>query len=87
MIINWKRVLWAVLLAPFVLLAVWFSRLDRGLDMQRGMSRTGMSPDVPAKLPSTVKLLWRRGLTGAGLSGVAATATRVVVANKSEQKD
>ena len=53
----------------------------------RGMGRAGMSPDVPAKLPSTVRLLWKRGLTGPGLSGVAATTTHVIVADKSEQKD
>jgi ABC-type phosphate/phosphonate transport system substrate-binding protein/outer membrane protein assembly factor BamB len=53
----------------------------------RGPGRAGASPDVPAQLPSTVKILWKRGLTGAGLSGVAATAGRVIVADKSEQKD
>jgi hypothetical protein len=53
----------------------------------RGLGRAGISPDVPAELPSTVKLRWKRGLTGAGLSGVAATTARVVVADKSEQKD
>jgi ABC-type phosphate/phosphonate transport system substrate-binding protein len=53
----------------------------------RGPGRAGMSPDVPERLPSTAKFLWKRGLTGAGLSGVAATATHVVVADKSEQKD
>jgi hypothetical protein len=53
----------------------------------RGPGRTGMSPDVPARLPPTAKFLWRRGLTGVGLSGVAATATRVIVADKSETKD
>ena len=53
----------------------------------RGPGRAGVSPDVPARLPATVKLLWKRGLTGGGLSGIAATATHVVVADKSEQKD
>ena len=53
----------------------------------RGPGRAGMSPDVPARLPPTAKFLWRRGLTGVGLSGVAATATRVIVADKSETKD
>jgi ABC-type phosphate/phosphonate transport system substrate-binding protein len=53
----------------------------------RGPGRAGTSPDVPARLPSTARFLWRRGLTGAGLSGVAATATHVIVAGKSEEKD
>jgi len=53
----------------------------------RGPDRAGISPDVPARLPASVKLLWKRGLTGPGLSGVAATATHVIVADKSEQKD
>ena len=53
----------------------------------RGPGRAGTSPDVPARLPSSVKLLWKRGLTGPGLSGIAAIATHVIVADKSEQKD
>ncbi len=53
----------------------------------RGPGRAGRSPDVPEKLPPSVKLLWKRGLTGAGLAGVAATTTHVIVADKSEQKD
>lgn len=53
----------------------------------RGPGRAGMSPDVPARLPPTAKFLWRRGLTGVGLSGVAATATHVIVADKSETQD
>jgi outer membrane protein assembly factor BamB len=53
----------------------------------RGPGRAGTSPDVPARLPATVKYLWKRGLTGPGLSGIAATADRVIVADKSEQKE
>ena len=53
----------------------------------RGPGRAGASPDVPAKLPAAVKYLWKRGLTGAGLSGIAVAANRVIVADKSEQKD
>ena len=33
------------------------------------------------------RLLWKRRLTGGGLSGVSATATHVIVADKSEQND
>ncbi len=53
----------------------------------RGPGRAGMSPDVPKRLPATLKLLWKRGLTGPGHSGVAATATHVIIADKSEQND
>jgi len=53
----------------------------------RGPGRAGLSPDVPARLPSAVKFLWKRGLTGGGLAGITATATHVIVADKSEQKD
>jgi outer membrane protein assembly factor BamB len=53
----------------------------------RGPGRAGVSPDVPARLPATVNFLWKRGLTGPGLSGIAATTTHVIVADKSEQKD
>ncbi|MCU0916671.1 MAG: PhnD/SsuA/transferrin family substrate-binding protein [Planctomycetes bacterium] len=53
----------------------------------RGPGRAGISPDVPATLPCRVQFLWRRGMTGPGLSGVAATATHVLVADKSPQKD
>lgn len=53
----------------------------------RGPDRAGMSPDVPARLPATVKFLWKRGLTGASPAGIAATATHVIVADKNEQKD
>ncbi len=53
----------------------------------RGPGRTGVSPDVPTKLPATVKLLWKRGLTGPGPAGIAATATQVIVADKSQEGD
>ncbi len=53
----------------------------------RGPGRAGISPDVPAKLPASVKYLWKRGLTGPGLSGIAVAAGRLIVADKSEQKD
>lgn len=53
----------------------------------RGPGRAGASPDVPERLPASVKVLWKRGLTGAGLAGIAATGTHVIVADKSEQKD
>jgi len=53
----------------------------------RGPGRAGTSPDIPTKLPATAKLLWKRGLTGPGPAGVAATASHVIVADKSEQND
>lgn len=53
----------------------------------RGPGRNGISPDVPATLPAQARFLWKRGLTGEGLSGVSATASYVLVADKSEQRD
>ncbi len=53
----------------------------------RGPGRAGISPDVPDQLPAAPRLLWKRRLTGGGLSGVSATATHVIVADKSEQND
>ena len=53
----------------------------------RGPGRSGISPDVPAELPETPRLHWKRRLTGGGLSGVSATATHVIVADKSDQND
>jgi len=53
----------------------------------RGTDRRGHSPDVPTELPATPRLLWKRRLTGSGLSGVSATAKHVIVADKSEQND
>ena len=53
----------------------------------RGPDRASLSPDIPTSLPATVKILWKRGLTGPGHSGIAATATHVIVADKSEQND
>jgi outer membrane protein assembly factor BamB len=53
----------------------------------RGPDRAGLSPDVPARLPPIAQFLWKHGLTGAGLSGITATTTHVLVADKSESKD
>jgi ABC-type phosphate/phosphonate transport system substrate-binding protein len=53
----------------------------------RGPKRDGISPDVPAELPAQPRFLWKRGLTGEGLSGVAATTAHLIVADKSEQRD
>ncbi len=53
----------------------------------RGPDRASLSDDIPTSLPGTVKVLWKRGLTGPGHSGIAATATHVIVADKSEQND
>ncbi len=53
----------------------------------RGPGRHGISPDVPAELPLQPRFLWKRGLNGGGLSGVAATAAHVIVADKNEERD
>lgn len=53
----------------------------------RGPNRTGISPDVPARLSSCVKFLWRRGLTGSAVAGVAVASGKVIVADKNERGD
>jgi ABC-type phosphate/phosphonate transport system substrate-binding protein/outer membrane protein assembly factor BamB len=53
----------------------------------RGPRRDAVSPDVPDELPAGPRILWKHGLTGPGLAGVAATATHVLVADKSGQND
>jgi len=53
----------------------------------RGPARNAVSPALPDTLPAKALFLWKRTLTGAGLSGIAATARYVVVADKSEGKD
>ena len=53
----------------------------------RGPERSGISPDVPDRLPERLQLVWKRRLTGDGLSGVSASAAHVLVADKSEQND
>jgi outer membrane protein assembly factor BamB len=45
------------------------------------------SPRVPTHLPSQVRYLWRRGLSGPGLSGLAAARRHVIVADKSPPRD
>jgi len=53
----------------------------------RGANRAAISRHVPDHLPSRVNFLWRRGLTGVGLSGVVATRQYVIVADKAERND
>jgi len=48
----------------------------------RGPGRAAVSADVPRTLPRRARLLWRKALTGMGLSGVAATNEFVIVADK-----
>lgn len=50
----------------------------------RGPGRDALSDDVPEKLPEKPAFLWREPMTGVGLSGVAATDTHVLVADKDE---
>ncbi len=53
-----------------------------------GPQRNGHSLDVPAKLPAKPRLIWKRPLTGLGLSGIAATQQFLIVADKTDdQKD
>jgi outer membrane protein assembly factor BamB/ABC-type phosphate/phosphonate transport system substrate-binding protein len=50
----------------------------------RGPDRLGLSDAVPGSLPAGVQQVWRTPMTGLGLSGIAATSRRVVVADKSK---
>ena len=52
----------------------------------RGPGRTAVSGDVPRRLPEKARFLWRRPLTGVGLSGVAATGQVVLVADKDAER-
>ncbi|MHC4547032.1 MAG: PhnD/SsuA/transferrin family substrate-binding protein, partial [Planctomycetota bacterium] len=53
----------------------------------RGPRRDAVSDYVPKNLPAKAKFLWRRPLTGVGLSGIAATSRYVIVADKGKQKN
>ena len=52
----------------------------------RGPRRDAVSHYVPKKLPAKAKFLWRKQLTGMGLSGIAATSRYVIVADKGKEK-
>lgn len=52
----------------------------------RGPNRGGISPYAPSELPTEARFLWKRSLTGMGLSGIAATSRYVIVADKSQDK-
>jgi len=52
----------------------------------RGHRRRGLSPHLPATLPAKPRFLWKRPLTGLGLSGIAATDRFVLVADKSKKR-
>lgn len=54
----------------------------RGWPDWRGPNRDGLTLDLPTTLPEKPDVLWRRPLTGPGLSGVTATAELVVVSDK-----
>jgi len=48
----------------------------------RGPGRNGVVPWLPERLPAEPNVLWRTELTGAGLSGIAVSAGRVIVADR-----
>ena len=48
----------------------------------RGPNRDGLAQALPDRLPAKPRILWRRPMTGWGLSGVAATTRYVIVADK-----
>lgn len=51
----------------------------------RGPARDGISRDVPDTLPARPRLLWSRTMTGPGMSGLAVSAGRVLVADKGDK--
>jgi outer membrane protein assembly factor BamB/ABC-type phosphate/phosphonate transport system substrate-binding protein len=53
----------------------------------RGPRRDAVCNYVPKQLPAKAKFLWRRPLTGMGLSGIAATSRYVIVADKGKGKN
>ena len=59
---------------------------EQGWTDWRGADRTAVVDSVPDRLPGQVKTLWRTELTGVGLSGIAATEKRVIVADKDAEK-
>lgn len=48
----------------------------------RGSGRNGVVPWLPERLPAEPNILWRARLTGAGLSGIAVSGGRVIVADR-----
>ena len=48
----------------------------------RGAGREGISPWLPERLPPNPKILWKKQMTGAGLSGIVATSRQVIVADR-----
>lgn len=48
----------------------------------RGPNRDGLVPWLPDALPDPPRIVWRQRLSGPGLSGVAATAKHVLVADR-----
>jgi outer membrane protein assembly factor BamB/ABC-type phosphate/phosphonate transport system substrate-binding protein len=48
----------------------------------RGTNRDAIVGHLPGRLPATPRCLWKQPLLGAGLSGVAATETDVLVADR-----
>jgi len=52
----------------------------------RGAGRAAISPHVPAALPASIRCLWKKPLTGLGLSGVSVAGRHVIVADKNAAK-
>jgi outer membrane protein assembly factor BamB len=48
----------------------------------RGSRRDAVSPWLPDSLPAAAKIIWTKDMTGAGLSGIAATSQYVIVADR-----
>jgi len=53
-----------------------------GWPQWRGTDRNAVSSWLPRKLPDRPKILWKKAMTGAGLSGIVAAGRYVVVADR-----
>lgn len=55
----------------------------------RGVHRNGRVPSLPAKLPSSPKIIWRKGAVLGGLAGLSVSDDRVLVAERdlADEKD
>ncbi|MHC4173215.1 MAG: PhnD/SsuA/transferrin family substrate-binding protein [Planctomycetota bacterium] len=53
----------------------------------RGPNRDAVSPYVPKELPTKATFLWKRPMTGLGLSGITATGDYVIVADKDKENE
>ncbi len=74
---------WIATLAAVVVLAWPAAGARPAWPQWLGPHRNGHADALPTRLPARPRFIWKRPLTGMGLSGVAATPQFVIVADKS----